>query len=235
VDSALGHALALSTDGSQVLVGIPSLANINETSSTTPGYIQLLGLVSGTWTQQVYEVGSVAGGAFGFSVSMNGSGNTIAGGALYATVNSLVGAGYATVYRKDRAGTWAQRGSRIDGLQSPAEAGTSVSLSTSGNRIAVAYPVGAPGQPTNGFARVHQYSGDDWSQLGSDIENVPTENNSGVDSVALSGSGVFLVTGRPMYNSNGETESGATYTYRLETTSEARCCPAVPIRRPVRC
>ena len=235
-NSALGYALALSQDGSQVLIGIPSLANISDTSSTTPGYMQLLELVSGSWVfPGVTQIGSVANGAFGFSVAINGSGNTITGGAPYATVNGLVGAGYASVFRKDRAGTWTQRGSDIVGLQSPATAGVSVSLSTSGNRIAVAYPVSAPGQPVNGFARVHQYSGGIWSQIGSDIENVPTENNSGVRSVALSGSGDLLITGRPLYNSDGETFSGAAYTYRLETTSEARCCPAVPIRRPIRC
>ena len=55
--------------------------------------------------------------------------------------------------------------------------------------------------------------------------------------VALSGAGNLLITGRPLYNSDGNLFSGAVYTYRLETISpaQARCCPAVPIRRPVRC
>lgn len=235
VDSALGHALALSTDGSQVLVGIPSLANFGDTTSTTVGSIQLFELVSGTWTQETVQNGSVANGAFGYSVSMNGSGNTIVGGAPYATVNTLSSAGYATVYRKDRAGTWAQRGSRIAGLQSSAQAGTSVSLSTSGNRIAVGYPVNTLGQPVNGFARVHQYKSNTWSQLGSNIENDATYGNTVIRPVTLSGDGTLLITGRPFYDSQNLTKSGQVNTYRLEITSEARCCPAVPIRRPVRC
>jgi hypothetical protein len=236
-NSALGYALSLSQDGSQVLLGIPSLANINDTSSTTPGYIQLFELDSGSWSQETMQIGSVANGAFGFSVSISDSGNTIAGGAPYATVNSLSDAGYTSVYRKNSAGTWSQRGTDIVGLQSPAEAGVSISLSSSGSRIAVTYPVGAPGQPVNGFSRVFQFRNNTWSQIGSDIENVPTENKSGAPSVALSGAGDLLITGRPLYNSDGILFSGAVYTYRLETISpaQARCCPAIPIRRPVRC
>jgi len=236
-DSALGYALSLSQDGSQVLVGIPSLANINDTSSTTPGYIQLFELDSGSWSQETVQIGSVAGGAFGFSVSLSDSGNTIAGGAPYATVNSLSSAGYTSVYRKNLSGIWTQQGSDIVGLQSPAQAGVSISLSSSGGRIAVAYPVEDSGQPVNGFGRVFQFRDNTWSQIGSDIENVPTENNSNVRSVALSGAGNLLITGRPLYNSDGNLFSGAVYTYRLESISpaQARCCPAVPVCRPVRC
>jgi len=234
-NSAFGYSIDLSTNGSKILFGIPSLSTPSSTTSSTPGYVQLWDASSGIWTQEINELGSVANGAFGYSVSINYSGNTITGGAPYATINGITNAGYVSVYRKNTSNVWNQYGTDIIGLQTSAKTGSSVSLSSDGNRIAVAYPVRTLAQPVNGFARTFHYRNNDWFQYGSDIENNPLQNNSDLRSLAISGDGYFLVTGRPLYDSQGVTESGEVNTYRLETTSEARCCPAVPIRRSIKC
>lgn len=232
--TTFGYSVSISQDGSGFAIGQPGLNNVTDTAGgTNMGDAYYYTNISGTITQTVIYTALTVGDGFGLSLAVNDSGNTLVIGAPYTTVDSNVNAGQVSVYRKNNAGIWNGLPPAISGDQANLGVGFRVSINSGGRRIAITYPV--IGGASNGFARVFRYRSDTWSQIGSDIENVPDENNSGIQSLALSGSGDFLVTGRPLYNSGGITESGEVNTYRLETISEARCCPAVPIRRPVKC
>ena len=81
--------------------------------------------------------------------------------------NGVNNEGQVNVYQKSViTGEWEQLGSSIDGDVSGTQFGTSVAINPDGDIIAV----GAPGETaTSNYVGVYQYSGGNWSQLGSDI------------------------------------------------------------------
>lgn len=236
--TTFGYAVSVSQDGSDFAIGQPGLNNVTDTSGgANMGEAYSYTNIGGTITQTDIYTNLTVGDGFGLSLALNGPGNTLVIGAPYTTVGGLTNAGTAVVYHKNRAGVWNGRPPAISGDHTNTGAGFRVAIDTTGNRIAIAYPmklVGGGVQAINGYSRVFKYRSNTWRQFGSDIANDPTTlGNTRIFATQLSGNGNMLVIGRP------DTVLGAAignvYTYRLETTSEARCCPAIPIRRPVKC
>ncbi len=101
-----------------------------------------------------------------------------------------------------------QLGADIDGESAEDSAGA-VSLSSDGNRLVI----GAPGNDGNGsdsgHARVYQWSGTAWTQLGADIDGEAAGDTSG-ESVSLSSDGNRLAIGAPYANG---TDSGHVRVY----------------------
>lgn len=101
-----------------------------------------------------------------------------------------------------------QLGADIDGESAEDSSGV-VSLSSDGGRLVI----GAPGNDGNGsnsgHARVYQWSGMDWTQLGADINGEAAGDNSG-ESVSLSSDGNRLAIGAPYANG---TDSGHVRVY----------------------
>ena len=92
--------------------------------------------------------GEAGGDRFGYSVSINSTGDTIVVGAW----NANNGRGYAKVY-KNISGTWTQQGAKITGEATNDYFGYSVSISASGDTIVV----GAYGaNSSTGYAKVYK-------------------------------------------------------------------------------
>ena len=106
--------------------------------------------------------------------------------------------------------TWPQIGSDITGTGSGDGAGISVALNDTGNIVAYASPYNIDGGADSGEIRVFERIGDDWTQVGSDIEGAPgelaTRPGLGTHCVALNGSGDVLATSWP---GNDEFNGGA--------------------------
>ena len=100
-------------------------------------------------------------------VSLSSDGNRLAIGAPENDGNGS-NSGHARVYQWSGM-AWTQLGADIDG-ESAGDGSESVSLSSDGNRLAI----GASGNDGNGIdsghARVYQWSGMAWTQLGADID-----------------------------------------------------------------
>ena len=161
--------------------------------------------------------GDVIGDNSGGAVSLSGDGMRLAVG---AKKHDADGAntdaelhGHVKVYQW-LSSSWKQLGLDIDGNAGD-EAGSSVSLSTDGSRVAIgAAQVGSSGK---GKVRVYRYvdpSGvnDDptsgvWTQLGDDLEGEATADMFG-STVALSGSGTRLAIGAPNNDPTGLTNAG---------------------------
>ena len=194
-----GFSVSLSSNGLVLAAGAPT-----DNTNVGAAYIWTSsnsGLNS-TWTQVAKLIGTggtVGSQSQGTSVSLNADATTLAVGA--PTNNSSGGATYIYVLS---AGTWTQQGASPlvgSGGTPPSTQGTSVSLSASGNTLAVGGPV--DGTDT-GAVWIFSRTGTTWSQqTGSPL--VGTGSTGAAmqgTSVCLSASGDTLISGGPADNTN---------------------------------
>jgi hypothetical protein len=133
----------------------------------------------------------------------------VAIGAHYNRGNGVF-AGHTRVY--EWSGTaWTQMGGDINAEAGGDFSGHSVSLSADGTRVAI----GAYGNDGNGsdagHARVYEWSGGAWTQMGLDIDGEAAGDQSGW-SVSLSTDGTRVAIGAPGNDGNGE-NAGHTRVY----------------------
>ena len=97
---------------------------------------------------------------------------------------------------------WVQRGNEIDGEAAYDYSGYSVSLSAKGNIVAIGAPDNDNGGGINsGHVRVFAYVGNNWIQIGNDIDGVAAGGFFG-GALSLSSDGKFLAIGAKS-DSNG--------------------------------
>lgn len=145
-----GTSVSLSSQGNVVVIGSPYN---NDSKGQVRVFYWNTTVTPNQWTQRGSSInGEVGGERSGTSVSVSSDGNIIAIGAPY--VNSYTGK--TRVFSWNTAVTpnqWTQRGSNLDGARSYIYSGTSVSLSSEGNIVAI----GAPYGNDAGNTRVHKY------------------------------------------------------------------------------
>jgi hypothetical protein len=148
--------------------------------------------------------GEAGGDRFGQSMAMSADGTRVIFGGPNNGGTAL-DAGHARVFQLP-AGTWTQLGSDIDGEAAGDQAGFSVGMSASGNRVAVGAwrnngPTGT--RTYAGHVRVHDLVGGVWTQVGGDIDaptsGVPASYSQLGQSLSLSGDGQRLVVGAANY------------------------------------
>jgi len=218
-----GFSVALSGDGNTLAVGA-----INEDSSsigigstpnelaTDAGAVYVFARGAGGWSQQAYVKTSNSGASdqFGFSVALNGDGNTLAVGAIGeagagvgSTPNRLVFfAGAVYVFTRS-AGNWSQQAYvKASNTGTGDQFGISVALSGDGNTLAVGAPfedsstAGVGSLPNDlaadaGAVYVFTRRAGAWSpQAYVKASNSGTGDNFGI-SVGLSGDGNTLAVG----------------------------------------
>ena len=147
------------------------------------------------WTQIGNDIdGEAINDQSGYAISLSADGNTVVIGAPFNDANGSA-SGHVRIY-ENSANTWQQKGNDIDGINAGDAFGFSVSISADSNTIAV----GVPDSNINGFssgnAKVFQFQGNDWIQVGNDIVGKNTFNNSGY-SVSLSDDGNRVAIGAP--------------------------------------
>jgi FG-GAP repeat len=149
-----------------------------------------------TWSLAGEKIfGEERGDQSGASVSLSADGNRLAIGA-WGNKGKLTEAsdvGQVRVFAWTGA-AWQQLGSDIDGDEAGDRFGTSVSLSSNGNRLAIGAIWVAKNGERSGQVRVYTWSGTDWLQLGGDINGEAAYDQSGV-SVSLSADGNRLAIG----------------------------------------
>jgi hypothetical protein len=132
---------------------------------------------------------------FGQSVSLSSLGDVISIGANGHSQNAIED-GQVNIY-KYNGSRWNQRGQALDGDTEKAFFGTSVSLSSDGENLAV----GANGYNNNyGQVNIYQYNGTNWIQFGNAINGITPDENSGT-SVSLSSDGDIVAIGAHRYYS----------------------------------
>ncbi len=192
-------SVSLSSDGNRLAIGAPG----NDGNGTDSGHVRVYEWSGMAWTQLGTDIdGEAAGDGFGQSVRLSSDGNRLAIGTPWNDDNY----GHVRVYEWSDS-TWTQLGADIDGDAASEYTGFSVSLSSDGNRLAV----GAIWSRDSGHARVYQWSGTVWTQLGADIDGEAAGDHSGW-SVSLSSDGNRLAIGADENDGNG-TGSGHVRVY----------------------
>jgi len=160
-------------------------------------------LMGTTWIQKGSDIdGEAAGDYFGWGVSLNASGDTLAIGG-YSNDGNGSNSGHVRIYSWNGS-SWVQLGSDIDGEAAGDYSGYSVSLNGSGDRVAIGGYNNDGNGSNSGHVRIYSWNGSSWVQLGSDIDGEAAGDNSGY-SVSLNASGDTLAIGG--YNNDGNGSS----------------------------
>jgi len=202
-----GSAVSISSDGSTVAVG----ARWNNSGR---GHVRIYKFVAGAWTQQGSDIdGETIGDLFGYAVSLNSDGSTVAIGAPYNDGTSGNNRGHVRVYKWVN-GAWTQQGNDIDGEDELDQSGSSVSLSPDGSTVAIGAPQNSGGSLAKGHARVYRFINGAWAQQGGDIDGETDLDESGY-SVSLNLDGSTVAIGAINNIGTGGTKRGHVRVYQL--------------------
>ena len=195
------QSISLSQNGNRIAIGYPG-SNSTATGNFMDGSFKFyyngstevydFSPANKNWNKFGSSILGVAnsGERLGWSVSLSSDGNTVAIGSPENNYYTGLTRIYISV-----SGNWEQKGEIIFGSSQNEYSGTSVSLSSDGNTVAI----GAMGHySSRGVTRVYRYSGV-WSNIGS-IEGDTVNEYSGY-SVSLSSDGNTVAIGA-YFNSN---------------------------------
>ena len=138
----------------------------------------------------------------GMSVDISDDGTVIAVGGYGYSETGKNNLGRVRVYKLN-GNSWQLRGGGIIGERKNDQSGRSISLSADGDTIAI----GANGNDGNrnnncGHVRVYTFAGNQWNQVGQDIDGEKRADNFG-HSVSLSSDGTRLAVAAPKYEPSG--------------------------------
>ena len=186
-----GFSVSLSGDGSTVAIGAP----YNDGNGGASGHVHIYQNISGAWTQIGQDIyGENPYDRSGFSVSLSSDGSIVAIGAPENDDNYNQ-SGHVRIYQ-NISGVWTQIGQDINGQVSYDSFGTSVSLSSDGNIVAIGAPSDLVNISRTGCVRIYENIGGFWSQIGQDIDGESPYDRFG-SSVSLSGDGSTVAIGAP--------------------------------------
>lgn len=156
--SGFGNAIALNGDGTRIVVGSP----FDDTNGTIAGKVSIYEYVNDTWQKLGADIlGKGEYNNSGLHVAINKEGNMIG-------FTGLSDGAHGRVYRFD-GGTWTQMGGDIITPEDETGANAGgISMNDEGNRVvfgASTYQPVAEGLKRGG-ARVYQFLGDSWQQIG---------------------------------------------------------------------
>jgi MYXO-CTERM domain-containing protein len=217
-----GRSVAMSTDGSRVIVGAPHESDPTGGSTTGNGAAYVFVRSGSTWTEEKKLLASdkASSDRFGYSVAMSGDGSRVVVGAPTeddATGGSTTDNGAAYVFVR-LGSTWTEEKKLLASEKvSDAEFGRSVAMSGDGSRVVVGAPFeGESFRDLNGAAYVFVRSGSTW---GEEKRLLAFDNDAGDCfgwSVAMSGDGSRVVAGAPFENDatgGSTTNNGAAYVF----------------------
>lgn len=192
---------SLNSDGNVLAIG----AYGNDDGGDFSGHVRVFENVNNVWTQIGSSIaGTNSGDWAGKSLSLNSNGNIVAVGSPFNDDDGIE-SGHVRVYENIN-NVWTQIGSAIVGENSEDRAGSSVSLNSSGNIIAIGSPGKFANEDRNGYASIFKNIAGEWIQIGSNIYGENIGDNTGF-SISLNSIGNIIVIGSP-HNDNMASNSG---------------------------
>jgi hypothetical protein len=211
-----GTSFCVSADGETVAIGAPN----NEGNGANSGHVRIYNWDGTMWLKMGYDIdGENISDLSGSSVSLSADGRSVAIG---APNNSGFGTntGHTRIYTWNDV-SWTQLGSDIDGENASDLSGSSVSLSASGQTIAIGAFYNDGNGSNSGHVRIYTWNVAtvSWDQMGSDIDGENISDLSG-SSVSLSADGETLAIGAPHNDGNGSNSGHVRiYTWNVATVS----------------
>jgi hypothetical protein len=197
----MGKSVDLSADGSVVAFGAP---NTTVNAAFFTGRVKVFVMQNNTWVQ---KGGNLDGDGtmikFGSSVSLSDNGNIIAIGHTGNPIITQNDTGKVRVYQFV-ANQWVQMGNTIRGTTKMDEFGHKVSLSSSGNIVAI-------GTFGKNEVKVYELINNVWTQIGNTLVGETTGDAFGY-ALSLSGNGSKIAIGG-RFNSIDGTSRGRAYVY----------------------
>lgn len=194
VDS-FGFSVDISQNGNIIAIGAPF--NDGNSLSSNIGSVKIYQYISNSWVQLGNEIiGESNGDESGYSISLNGSGNTIAIGARRNDTDNVGydNDGHVRVYNL-QSGNWTQIGNDIDGTDGK-QYGTSVSISSDGNILVMGSLLNGAG------AKVYENISGVWQQIGNELLGTTSADRFG-ETVDISANGQIIAIGAPKSSGNG--------------------------------
>ena len=134
-----GYSMAISKDGNTLAIGA---VYADVSGKADQGNVLVFGRTDGAWKLQKTLLGEAgaAGDVFGVSVALSADGNTVAVGAAGVDVGNVSDQGSTTVFVRNDAEWSLQQVLTVAGGDAKANFGSSVSLSSDGNTVAIGGP-----------------------------------------------------------------------------------------------
>jgi hypothetical protein len=203
-----GVSVSLSSDGNTVAIG--ASYNDGNSMNSQMGHVRIYSYNESSWVKLGQDIdGEAAGDNSGVSVSISSDGNTVAIGAQGNDGNGY-NSGHVRIYNWN-GGSWNQIGQDIDGEAAEDWSGTTVSLSSDGNTVAIGAEGNDGGGNNTGHVRIYNYNGSAWTQVGQDLYGAPSEY--APSSVSLSSDGNTLAIGSKNANNLVNIMTGSTKIY----------------------
>ncbi len=217
-DDYSGYSVSLSSDGQTVAIGAAG----NDGNGPNSGQVRVYNWNGSAWMQQGADIeGEASGDQSGISVSLSADGQTVAIGAVFNDGNGS-NSGQVRVY-KWNGSAWMQQGADIDGEAANDRSGSSVSLSSDGQTVAIGAYLNDGNGTISGHVRVYKNMAGAWVQQGDDIDGEAANDYSGW-SVSLSSDGQTVAIGAYLNTGNGAF-SGHVRVYQLTAGSFGLSCP----------
>ncbi|MEZ4686987.1 MAG: hypothetical protein R3B47_13235 [Bacteroidia bacterium] len=192
IPGRFGKAVSASEDGSIVAVTNPD-------ADTSRGAIKVFRLQGGSWVPMGADiVGPTRNELMGDAVQLSDNGQRLIVGSKYQSFYTpTFGIGLARVYEyQPGSNSWTQMGSTLypdSAGANNAHFGHAVSISGDGNRVAVG---ALHSYSTHGHAKVYEWTGSNWQQVGASFPGLGFVPNSNAgSSVSLSRTGDMVAIG----------------------------------------
>ena len=200
-----GSAVSMSSDGDVVAIGAHRY-------NAQKGKVRIYDWSGSAWTQRGSDlIGDASQSDFGFSLSLDSSGDVVVIGAHNHNNNDdTTNIGNVRIYAWSGS-AWVQRGSDIIGEDMDDTSGRAVSISSDGTIVAIGANYNDDGGSNSGHVRVYSWSGSSWDQQGFDIDGEATHDQSGI-AVSLSSDGTMVAIGGHR-NNGGGTQKGHVRVY----------------------
>jgi hypothetical protein len=213
VNDYFGTSTSLSSDGKILAIGAPNDDTNTNTSKKGSVSVFELNNTTNSWVQKGSIIeGQVINDMFGFSVSLNSTGTTLAVGAPFHddTINNKANAGSVTIYEWNNT-DWVQKGNARVGASASDNFGWCVSMNSDGKEFAVGVPNNDVSQTSNvGTVNIYKWSSvsNDWLQKGSKIDGT-IQNGLFGRHVSLNSTGNYISIGEPGSNPDPNNNNAA--------------------------
>jgi hypothetical protein len=192
--------------------GVDIGAILNDANGSNSGHVRVYQYNGSQWVQIGQDIdGEANEDQSGHSVSINSDGTIVAIGAKLNDANGA-NSGHVRVYQYNGS-LWVQIGLDIDGEASVDQSGHSVSINSDGTIVAIGAKYNDGNGADSGHARVYQYNGSQWVQIGQDIDGEANNDHSGA-SVSLNSDGTIVAIGATYNDGNGSSNSGHVRVYQ---------------------
>ena len=210
-----GRSVKLSADGTIIAIGGPN-NDPTDVSDNAAGHVRVFQWIGGDqWTQLGTDIdGENQGDQSGDRIALSADGTILA----VAEHLYLDNTGRVRIYRYENNTDWVLLGSPIIGEAKGDFFGTGLAINSSGTRVAIGARANDSSALNGGEVKVYEFS-DQWVQLGSDISDFVSPNDSLGFGVSMNSAGDVVAAAAPQGTPKGEL-SGYVRVYRYTSAGE---------------